>query len=124
MGGGSSSKWPSEKRPKVPSKLTLLDSLEARAIRKAAGTVDGIGAGGGGMPLGVPDYTESAAINMRKCDCCGESTIPIGSRFVICSVCRWQDDPEQKANPYLKNRSNKMSLQEAQRALAEGEEIN
>ena len=124
MGGGTSDNWPTEKRPKVRQKLTLLDTIASEVIRTNGSTSVDTGAGGGGAPLGVSEEVLSQTRKNRKCDCCGELTIPIGSRFMICSECGWQDDPEQKANPYLKNRSNKMSLQEAQRALSNGDKIN
>lgn len=124
MGGGTSGRWPAEIRPKVPEKLTLLDTINSE-VKHAEGSISvDTGAGEGGAPLGVPEDMELLTEKMRKCDCCGELSIPVGSRFMICRVCGWQDDPEQKANPYLKNRSNKMSLQEARRALAEGEQIH
>lgn len=119
MGGGTSELWKTEKRPKVPKRLTLLEAIESSEIR----TAGEMSIGTGELISGVPVDIEFIEEDLRKCDCCGEITIPISSRFAICSECGWQDDPEQKANPYLKNRSNKMSLQEAQRALAEGREI-
>lgn len=50
------------------------------------------------------------------CPCCGHLifTEPPGS-YEICSVCGWEDDPVQLANPCTTGGANKESLWEAQR---------
>jgi hypothetical protein len=122
MGGGTSGIWPTEKRPSVPKLPTLLDQMDDDESNINGDIIADVG--NGEM---FADGLAGARANqeqMRKCDCCGTLTIPIDTRFTVCSFCGWQDDPEQKANPYLKNKSNRMSLQEAHRALAEGRKIN
>jgi hypothetical protein len=59
----------------------------------------------------------------KPCACCGAKTIPIGSVNAICEICGWQDDRTQNSNPDYTNGVNKMSLNQAKQAWAEGKPI-
>jgi len=37
---------------------------------------------------------------LYTCPCCGEETLPDIGEFDICSVCKWEDDPLQRDDPY------------------------
>lgn len=61
--------------------------------------------------------------DLKACACCGNFCLSIQSEYAICPICGWQDDPEQNANPTLKNKSNKMSLEEAKVAYSQKQKI-
>lgn len=46
----------------------------------------------------------------KKCACCGEYSISMESRYEVCPVCRWIDDPNQNQNPENLNGKNPISL--------------
>jgi rubredoxin len=51
------------------------------------------------------------------CPCCGYKTLaeePPGT-YDICTICFWEDDPEQFYNPDEKKGANKVSLRKAQK---------
>jgi hypothetical protein len=50
---------------------------------------------------------------LKKCVCCGEYTIPVGSTYGLCSNCGWIDDPYQNHNPESLNGKNSVSLTQA-----------
>lgn len=59
----------------------------------------------------------------KKCKCCGNDTLDIDSRFDICDVCGWQNDEYQNENPDYEGGANKMSLNQAKKAYAEGKKV-
>ena len=50
-----------------------------------------------------------------KCDCCGYFTLPADEMgyYQVCSVCYWEDDAVQSADPELARGANSISLNEA-----------
>ena len=34
----------------------------------------------------------------KKCACCGEYSLTVGSEYEICPICEWIDDPYQNRN--------------------------
>lgn len=66
---------------------------------------------------------QSITVEKKKCQCCGEFSLDFESKYEVCSNCGWCDDPEQNANPTLKNKSNKMSLEEAKVAYSQKQKI-
>ena len=54
------------------------------------------------------------------CPCCGK--IPV-IYFDICENCGWQNDTVQLKYPAIGGGANKMSLEEAKKAYAEGRKI-
>ena len=61
--------------------------------------------------------------NKRKCECCGEMTIDKDSLYDICENCGWESDQMQEENPNYEGGANKMSLNQAKKAYAEGRKI-
>lgn len=49
----------------------------------------------------------------KKCACCGEYTIPIGSLFAECPICNWVDDDYQNNHPESLDGRNKITLTQA-----------
>lgn len=60
---------------------------------------------------------------MIKCPVCGEYTFEEENNFEICAVCGWENDGIQKDDPDEKDCANRMSLNEAKKAWAEGRPI-
>jgi len=63
-----------------------------------------------------------------RCPCCAQQTITELGCYEICSLCGWEDDPVQSANPDYPNGANRNSLLEARSAwrmngLCEGQII-
>lgn len=56
----------------------------------------------------------------ETCPCCGKTLV---GEYDICSVCGWENDPVQLAHPDFAGGANHMSLQEARRAYANGQEV-
>lgn len=50
---------------------------------------------------------------LLPCPCCGSKTITTLGEYEICTVCKWEDDPTQSANPDYKGGANIESLNEA-----------
>lgn len=53
----------------------------------------------------------------RKCACCGEYTIHIGTKYEICSICGWIDDPYQNKHPDSLDGENALTLSQARSQL-------
>ena len=51
---------------------------------------------------------------METCACCGFNTIGEKGGYEICSICYWEDDPVQEADPWFGGGANKPSLCQAQ----------
>lgn len=51
----------------------------------------------------------------KKCACCGEYVIPLGTEYQACIICGWIDDNYQNKNPDDTEGKNKISLNEARR---------
>ena len=66
----------------------------------------------------VPKTSKAKRQFPMSCPCCGEGIIdePHG----ICSVCGWEDDKLQNADPELKDGANSLSLNEARKKFREG----
>lgn len=61
---------------------------------------------------------------MKECLVCGNFTLDENSLFDICDVCNWEDDPSALKHPDVDNWGpNKMSLNEARKAWAEGKPV-
>lgn len=58
------------------------------------------------------DGSESPRL-FRKCACCGEYTIPMGSKYEECPICNWIDDEYQNSHPDSLNGKNAISLLQA-----------
>jgi hypothetical protein len=58
--------------------------------------------------LGPPPYT---------CPCCGYKTLRNYAEYDICPICKWEDDPPMRDNPYYTGGANGMSLYDAQQKL-------
>ena len=54
---------------------------------------------------------------MNKCRCCGNATIQEYDEFEICSVCGWEDDDIQYADPDFSGGANELSLNEYKERL-------
>jgi hypothetical protein len=57
----------------------------------------------------------------RACPCCGYRTLDPGEQgsYEICSICFWEDDPVQLADPDYAGGANHTSLRQAQRNFIE-----
>lgn len=51
---------------------------------------------------------------METCSCCGYKTIEEGGNYEICSICFWEDESIQSADPWYEGGANNPSLYEAQ----------
>lgn len=51
----------------------------------------------------------------KQCLCCGEYSLPSGSKFEICPICDWEDDDIQNDNPQFEGGANEMSLDQARK---------
>ncbi len=56
----------------------------------------------------------------QVCACCGKAVVDF---FDICEICGWENDLLQNKKPDFKGGANKMSLNEAKKAYAEGRGI-
>ena len=54
-----------------------------------------------------------------KCPCCGKCLV---GEYEICSVCNWENDPNQLLHEDLRG-ANQMSLKEAQNAYNSGKSV-
>jgi hypothetical protein len=55
-------------------------------------------------------------MELKKCPCCGQKTLPLNSFFDICHVCGWEDDKSQSDDPDNSGGANKLSLNQARKA--------
>ena len=54
------------------------------------------------------------------CPVCGAHQFEEDDNFEICPICGWEDDGLQRDEPDLSGGANKMSLNQARKAWAEG----
>ena len=63
------------------------------------------------------DLREAIAVRLQPCPCCGFLTFPsdepVPGSFLICDICRWEDDDLQFSRPDYQGGANKVSLNEA-----------
>lgn len=59
-------------------------------------------------------------ISKIVCPVCGKSLV---EEYEICSVCCWENDPNQLQKPNMPGGANKMSLTQAKQAYAAGKPI-
>ena len=52
---------------------------------------------------------------MKKCSCCGENTIPVGTEYLVCPICGWIDDSYQNKHPDSLNGQNTITLKDARK---------
>ena len=57
------------------------------------------------------------------CPVCGQFMFESTGEFEICEVCGWEDDWVQLDDPNEEECANKMSLNQARKAWANGEEV-
>ncbi len=60
---------------------------------------------------------------LYECPVCGNKTLDALRDHEICTVCNWEDDLVQFIKPDFKGGANKMSLNEAREAWANGKEV-
>jgi Cysteine-rich CPCC len=58
----------------------------------------------------------STEMGLKPCPCCGSKVLTAEGEYEICSVCGWEDDPVQRADPDYAGGANKTSLNEARKA--------
>lgn len=58
--------------------------------------------------------------NKSLCPCCGKA---YSGEYDICSVCGWENDPNQSWNPNLSGGANEMSLNQAREAYKSGQPV-
>lgn len=58
-----------------------------------------------------------------KCPCCGQYYFEEEDFYEICEVCGWEDDSLQRDDPDYEGGANKMSLNQAKKAWAEGRKV-
>ena len=58
-----------------------------------------------------------------ECPVCGSKVFEEKGGYEICPVCGWEDDPVQRRDPGFAGGANKMSLNEAVKAFANGERV-
>lgn len=51
--------------------------------------------------------------NLSPCPCCGNLTLGEVGAYEICSICNWEDDPVQSAEPTYAGGANQVSLIDA-----------
>lgn len=121
MGGGISNYFTPKKR-RIPE-VVLGGNISLSGTQGGSST-------SGAQPLpeeDIDNLNQLVANNeqsLKACACCGELSLDVKSEYAICPICGWQDDPEQNANPTLKNKSNKMSLEEAKVAYSHNQKIH
>jgi hypothetical protein len=54
--------------------------------------------------------------DLLPCPCCGSRVLGEVGDYEICSVCGWEDDPTQRANPDYAGGANNSSLNECRKA--------
>jgi hypothetical protein len=47
---------------------------------------------------------------LLPCPCCGSDVLTTAGEYEVCSVCAWEDDPVQSADPDLAGGANQESL--------------
>ena len=63
---------------------------------------------------------DNSTYGRRICACCNKCVVEF---WDICDVCGWQNDLLQNKMPDYKGGANRMSLNEAKKAYAEGKEV-
>ena len=90
--------------------ITIGDAIKQREIadiilestKKRVGLIGSGISGGGGIPR-----------LLKKCACCDEYTVPLGSEYEICSICGWIDDEYQNKHPDSLQGKNNITLTQA-----------
>ena len=59
--------------------------------------------------------THNDLIQLKKCHCCENKTLPINSQFAQCPLCGWIDDDYQNKHPGSNQGMNDLSLTDAKR---------
>lgn len=89
--------------------MTIDDAQRQHAIsdiiRESTKLREAIGGGVGGGAASPQLY--------KKCACCGEYTIPMGSEYEMCPACGWIDDNYQNNHPDSLDGKNPVSLLQA-----------
>jgi hypothetical protein len=62
-------------------------------------------------------------MEFKECVCCGQKTLEIKSRYDICEVCGWEDDPIQNDDPDYVGGANSISLNMAKDAFLAGKAL-
>jgi hypothetical protein len=62
-------------------------------------------------------------MEFKECACCGQKTLELKSRYDICTVCGWEDDPIQNDDPDYMGGANYVSLNIAKKTFAEGKSL-
>ena len=52
---------------------------------------------------------------LYPCPCCKSREIGVLGNYEICSICGWEDDPTQSADPEYSGGANKKCLNQAQK---------
>ena len=69
----------------------------------------------------IVEFQRSQSNGKFYCECCGYKTLnekPNGT-YQICTICYWEDDPIQSAEPNYEGGANRVSLNQAKRNFSE-----
>lgn len=67
----------------------------------------------GEISTGGVEGGASGQILKKKCSCCLQYTLPAYSKYEMCPICGWIDDPRQNKDITLMQGKNPFSLKEA-----------
>jgi hypothetical protein len=111
MGGrGGNSKYNSMQRSAKEEMLRIeIEKIKLESDKKRISTKSQNGRIEGGP---------TSSVLKRKCACCGELTITIGSKFETCPNCGWIDDPYQNKYPNSLRGRNPITLAQARKGYA------
>lgn len=75
------------------------------------------------MRIGMSRWINMTMNISYKCPCCGQKTLDSEHMFDICSVCGWEDDNVQFADPNFFGGANFFSLNEYRKLYLEGKDV-
>ena len=82
-------------------KYRQVNDIIKESAQRRLSIENGIGIGSGGS---------TSPRLLKKCVCCGEYTLSIGSIYDICPICGWIDDKHQNNHPDSLDGKNSMTL--------------
>lgn len=63
--------------------------------------------------INITNSPEKTMSKDTMCPCCTRYRLNQAGKYEICPICKWEDDPVQRANPDFRGGANELSLNEA-----------